>query len=188
MPIGIQIEIQEQAEGVISCFIRNDDDTVTCPMGYTLFKLRMRGDCTIYGSKEACRNCKNRCTASKDSKHVSFGPDTDIVPVRMYGEGAAKARPIPPNLRMSENNHSLDRLDNPDKKVVIRIPYDKQKLHQRMCLPEHPFGTVKWHHGAHYLLCKGKEKANAELGLSFLVYNMKRVISMIGIEALVSAM
>jgi transposase len=28
-------------------------------------------------------------------------------------------------------------------KVVIRIREDKEKLKQRMCLSEHPFGTVK---------------------------------------------
>jgi len=42
-----------------------------------------------------------------------------------------------------------------------------------VCLSEHPFGTVKWYHGAHYLLCKGKEKATAKLGLSFFAYNLK---------------
>jgi transposase len=56
-----------------------------------------------------------------------------------------------------------------------------------MCLPEHPFGTVKWYDGAHYLLCKGKEKAAAELGPSFLAYNLKRAINMIGTRALIEA-
>lgn len=57
-----------------------------------------------------------------------------------------------------------------------------------MCLSEHPFGTVKWYHGAHYLLCKGKEKATAELGLSFLAYNMRRAINMVGTKKLLEAM
>jgi len=57
-----------------------------------------------------------------------------------------------------------------------------------MCLSEHPFGTVKWYHGAHYLLCRGKEKAAAELGLSFLAYNLTRAINMIGVQALIAAM
>jgi len=57
-----------------------------------------------------------------------------------------------------------------------------------MCLSEHPFGTVKWFHGAHYLLCKGKEKASAEMGLSFLAYNMIRAINMVGINKLLAAM
>ncbi len=53
---------------------------------------------------------------------------------------------------------------------------------------EHPFGTVKWYHGAHYLLCKGKEKATAELGLSFLAYNMRRAINMVGVKTLIAVM
>ena len=38
------------------------------------------------------------------------------------------------------------------------------------------------------MLCKGKEKAAAELGLSFLAYNMTRAITMVGIKALIEAM
>jgi transposase len=54
-----------------------------------------------------------------------------------------------------------------------------------MCLSEHPFGTVKWHHRANCLLFKGQEKATAELGLSFLAYNLKRAINIVGIEKLI---
>jgi len=55
-------------------------------------------------------------------------------------------------------------------------------------LTQHPFGTVKWYHGAHYLLCKGKEKATAELGPSFLAYNIKRAITLAGTIKLIEAM
>jgi transposase len=57
-----------------------------------------------------------------------------------------------------------------------------------MCLSELRFGTVKWYHGAYYLLCKDKEKAAAELGLSFLAYNMKRAINIVGVKRLIAAM
>ena len=35
---------------------------------------------------------------------------------------------------------------------------------------------------------KGKEKAAAELGLSFLAYNLRRAINLVGIDALIAAM
>ena len=57
-----------------------------------------------------------------------------------------------------------------------------------MCFSEHPFGTVKWYRGAHYLLCKGKEKAAAERGLSFLACSMTRAINMVRIKALIETM
>jgi hypothetical protein len=72
--------------------------------------------------------------------------------------------------------------------VVLQIKDSPDKIHERMCLSEHPFGTVKWYDGAYYLLCKGKEKATAELGLSFPTYNLKRAINMVGTKALIAAM
>jgi len=106
----------------------------------------------------------------------------------MYGSPNYRLNLIPENIAINPFNHTLDRKDYAPKKVVLRIKEDIHKLKERMCLSEHPFGTVKWYHGAHYLLCKGKEKATAELGLSFLAYNLKRLISMVGIEKLIAAM
>jgi hypothetical protein len=157
-------------------------------MGNILSKVKMRGENTVYANKDACRQCPNRCTGSSSHKTVSFGPGTDCVPVRMYGRTGSELLKIPEGARISPFNHTLDRKDySPDKKVVLRIKEDIHKMKKRMCLSEHPFGTVKWYHGAHYLLCKGKEKAGAELGLSFLAYNMTRAINMVGTRALLEA-
>ena len=65
---------------------------------------------------------------------------------------------------------------------------DPALIKERMCLSEHPFGTIKWYHGAHYLLCRGKEKATAEIGLSLLAYNIRRAMNMVGAKALIAAM
>jgi len=184
---SIEVELQKQSE--VSCFLRNEDGTVTCPMGNILSKTKMRGKNTIYANKDACRQCPNKCTASKSHKTVSFGPETKYVPVRMYGSIRCELTHIPENIPINPFNHTFDRKDySPAKKVVLRIKEDIPKLKERMCLSEHPFGTVKWYHGAHYLLCKGKEKATAELGLSFLAYNLKRAINMVGVKKLIEAM
>ena len=50
------------------------------------------------------------------------------------------------------------------KKVILRIRDDMPTQKFRLCLSEHPFGTVKWSHRAHYLLCKGIKNATGELG------------------------
>ena len=184
---AVQVELQEQNES--GCFSLNEDGTVTCPMGNRLARLKMRGKNTIYANKDACRQCPNRCTGGKGHKTVSFGPDTKYVPVRMYGNPHCKLNSIPEGISPNPYNHTLERKDYAKpRKVMLRIRPDPGKLKERMCLSEHPFGTVKWHHGAHYLLCKGKEKATAELGLSFLAYNLKRAINMVGIKALIAAM
>ncbi len=95
---------------------------------------------------------------------------------------------IPSDARISPSNHTLETGHVPKKKVVLRIKDDKEKLKQRMCLSEHPFGTVKWYRGVHYLLCKGKSKAAAEPGLSFLAYNLTRAIHPVGVRALIGAL
>jgi hypothetical protein len=168
------IEVELQEHNSISCFTLNTDGTVTCPMGNILSKTKSRGMNTVYANRDACRQCPNKCTSSKRHKTVSFGPNTKYVPVRMFGNTKISLNPIPTDVFQNTYNHALDRKDYISKKVVLSIKEDIRKLKLRMCLSEHPFGTVKWHHGAHYLLCKGKEKATAELGLSFLAYNMKR--------------
>jgi len=183
---AIEVEVQEQS--TISCFTLNDDGTVTCPMGKIFTKLKMRGQSTIYGNKDACRQCPNRCTGGRGPKTVSFGPNTKYVPVKMFGSIQFELNQIPKDIIQTTPYNSFNRKNEVKKKVVIRIKEDINKMRDRMCLSEHPFGTVKWYHGAHYLLCKGKEKAAAELGLSFLAYNMKRAINLVGTKKLIEAM
>lgn len=112
----------------------------------------MKGRNTVYSSKDACRQCQNRCTSSRNPKEVSFGPETKYVSVRMDGDTRCKLNPIPENIPLNSFNHTLDRKDYVTKKVVLRIKEDVRKQKERMCLSEHPFGIVKWHHRAHYLL------------------------------------
>ncbi len=59
-------------------------------------------------------------------------------------------------------------------------------MQRRKELVEHPFGTIKWYDGAHYFLCKGKEMVSAEIALSFLTYNLRRAIRILGVGALVA--
>lgn len=182
----ISVEVQEQT--VRSCFVLNDDGTVTCPMGQILHRMRHRGESGIFSNKDACRQCPNKCTFGKNLKKVSIGPNTRVVPVMMYGDSQFPPQPIPPDLPISPFNHTLDRPDLVKKKVQMRIRSDDTIFKKRMCLSEHPFGTVKWFHDARYLLCRGMEKTTGELGLSFLVYNLKRAINLVGVPALVAAM
>lgn len=179
---AVSVELQEQSE--IGCFTKNDNDTVTCPMGRTLWKIKTKGANTVYASKDACRQCPNRCIGTAAHKTVSFGPEAEHVAVWMYGNSRYDVVK-PPEGHVYHN--SFYRKDRPKKKVVVYIREDKEKLKQRMCLAEHPFGTVKWYGGAHYLLCRGKEKATGELGLSFLAYNIRRAINLIGAPVLIAA-
>src|SRR6266852_5497882 len=61
-------------------------------------------------------------------------------------------------------------------------------LKQRRATAEHPFGTMKWLMAHPRFLIKGLRKAKAELALGVLNYNLKRVINILGVPALLQAL
>jgi len=69
----------------------------------------------------------------------------------------------------------LDRIDSQTKRNL-----KKYKL--RQMIVEHPFGTVKRGWGAYFFLTKRKVSVSAEISLSFLAYNLKRAINILGTE------
>ncbi len=173
------ISIEVQLEGEISCFIRHPDGTVTCPMGKQLHFQGEKKNGTVYGSKNACRTCLNRCTDGKTFKTVKFGPHTSYVPVRMYGSPRYRLQQIP-DIEQPDHYHAFGRVNRAPARVMIFIRRNKAKLRQRTEVAEHPFGTIKWYDGAHYFLCKGKEKVAAESSLMFLSYDIRRAIKLAG--------
>jgi hypothetical protein len=57
----------------------------------------------------------------------------------------------------------------------------------RRCTVEHPYGTIKFWMGATHFLKKGLENVKTEMSLHALAYNFKRLIAILGIEAIMSA-
>jgi len=53
---------------------------------------------------------------------------------------------------------------------------------------EHPFGTIKAWMGATHFLTRTIERVSTEMSLHVLAYNMKRMIKLLGSEAVMKAM
>jgi hypothetical protein len=53
---------------------------------------------------------------------------------------------------------------------------------------EHPFGTIKAWMGATHFLTRTIERVSTEMSLHVLAYNMKRVIKLLGSDAVMKAM
>lgn len=175
---GTNIRVEVQKRGALSCFIRHDDGTVTCPMGRTLYKRQDKKYGTQYGSREACRTCPNRCTDSKGEKTVLIGYNSNVVPVLMYGHSEYPLQQLPEDYVISPNNHSLYRKGRAKETVKITIKRDKARQQIRKETAEHPFGTVKWYDGMQSFLCRGKEKVTAETALAYTGYNIRRAINL----------
>jgi len=52
---------------------------------------------------------------------------------------------------------------------------------------EHPFGTIKAWMGATHFLTKTMKRVSTEMSLHVLAYNLKRVMNIMGIGALIEA-
>jgi transposase len=87
------------------------------------------------------------------------------------------------------------------KRLVVRHFYEdaREAMHQRATrdqawmkhrreIVEHPYGTIKWLLGYPRFLVKGLKKAKAELALVIMGYNLKRVLNILGVAAVLQAL
>ena len=86
--------------------------------------------------------------------------------------------------RMLNRNIYEDQMDVNDAQVNLR----KTEYRRRQAIVEHPFGTIKRQWGYTHTHLKGLEKVNGEFGLVLLCYNLKRILSIIGIKGLKEAL
>ncbi len=64
---------------------------------------------------------------------------------------------------------------------------NKEMMKIRKCTVEHPFGTIKSWMGATHFQMKTLQKVSTEMSLHVLAYNLKRVMNIMGIRPLISA-
>ena len=163
-----------------------ETDTVICPMGQTLLYAGIawtngKADSgqRRYHRPSVCAKCKNKCTVGKQ-RIVSFKADE----LRKYTDFYDKCGTGRITRRKTRR---FVPIDVPKREItVLRYYPNQRKLRIRNQVVEHPFGTVKrWNDGYH-LLVKGRVKATAEIALSFLGYNFKRVLNLLGTEKMMA--
>ena len=69
-------------------------------------------------------------------------------------------------------------------RVKQRVENNPEIYARRKGLVEHIFGTIKHWQGQGFFLTRGKEKVTGEFILSCLAYNFRRVLNLLGVDAL----
>jgi transposase len=69
-----------------------------------------------------------------------------------------------------------------------RMEQHPEKMQLRKELVEHPFGTMKQWMGHGSFLMRGLEKVSTEFSLTVLAYNIKRVLSILGVNRLIAVL
>jgi transposase len=183
VPISVaKTAVARDCEPPISMyFVRDSEsDTVTCPMGQTLFRTGITHSNTEFSHNAkyvrpcVCRKCKNKCTPGR-YREVCFKDGVNHKYAKYYDVTSDKR-----HFALQPGFHILDTITKP--KVILKFYPDYDKLRLRKQTVEHPFGTVKFWNDSSHLLVRGKLKAAADLAFSFLGYNIKRVLNILGTQ------
>ena len=181
---------------------------VYCPAGEILRQKSTRKDVSIvYANKLACQNCpyKEKCiTASKEAitkwQEVYFKDKVYEKPCKKWNAGndnnpengssnsEDKTKGNKKNKKNGKNNRGGKGKYVKTKVVRITFKPDKNKTVNRMCLSEHPFGTLKRTLNGGYFLLRGMTKTEGEFALLSLAYNLRRAQNIIGFDKLMAAM
>lgn len=165
-------------------FVRDPEQNVVyCPGGATmrLKSIRKNGNLR-FCNKSACGKCPHRgiCFTGKQSaKEVEFTKDSLEIPNRVWLKAKGKTPESKP--RKPRKHKTVE-------KVKFTFSPDREKMKQRKCLSEHPFGTAKRSLNAECYLTRGKRMVRGETALTFLAYNIRRALNLLGFGELMKAM
>ena len=168
-------------------FVRDPErNIVVCPQGEILRQKSLRRNGEIrYANKAACHRCPHRhkcITGKQDWREIDFNKDTLEKPNRAWLKAENKQIPL-----VSANRTAINRRYEKKKKVQLTLCPDRPKMAQRMCLSEHPFGTVKRAMNGGYFLLRGLKQVDGEIALTFLGYNLTRAKNILGFHRLKDA-
>jgi transposase len=145
-------------------FVYNtENDTYTCPQGEILttngnwYKKQNRNS-TVMIKRYRTKACRN-------------------CPARQYCTTAPLDRG-----RWIERSQYQKAVEEND----LRVKREKEKYRRRQAMVEHPFGVIKRQWGYDHVLVKGLGKVDAELGLIFAAYNLRRLMTIFGAKELIA--
>ena len=164
-------------------FVRDPErNIVYCPAGEILRQNYVtKQDKIRYINKLACKNCpyrSNCCTAKKGYKEVDFYKDEFV---KANGKWI-KSKGEKPVFNKSKIKKTIQKM------VVLIFRPDKHKMANRMCLSEHPFGTIKRTLGAYFFLLRGNRNVTGEFSLFSLAYNIQRAVNYLGFDKVMERM
>jgi len=144
------------------CVYLKDRNIAICPMGNFLYPgtYHKRKLVAMFYNTKVCAACPCKCTTYRYKRFEIIMPPSEF---------------------------SKDYDDKYLSVKQIKVAADKDLVNQRKCIVEHPFGTIKRTMDAGYMLTKGKQSVSGELALTFLAYNLKRAINILGVRGITAA-
>ena len=163
---GEQVQIRSHHNG--RCVYLAERNIALCPMGNVLYpayhaKHSYKSDRGVFYNYEACKQCACKCTTDARGRFQYKVPMAREDFTKTYNDQGLAVK-------------------------QIRIKADRALVKQRKSIVEHPFGTIKRAMDAGYCLTKGLPNVAGEFSLTFLAYNLKRAINILGSKKLIESM
>lgn len=140
----------------------------------------------VYNKQSDSYTCPAGCELTTNGNLITKGKkDRTSYVVKTYTTSACSTCPFrklctKSASRKIDRSEYQDTIDENNKRVDENAILYKQ----RQQIVEHPFGTIKRSWGYSYTLLKGLNKVNGEMALIFTIYNLRRVMSILGVSEL----
>ena len=175
-----ETQIAQCEQSNISCYIPEQEKSQNKALGlYTDRDFR-------YDAANDCYICPAKEQLTKRSETIKGNKRVEIYESKKCKQCLLRSQCT----RSKTNNRRIYRWVN--ERVVEemrkRMTEDPEKARQRKELVEHPFAIIKhWmNHG--YFLLRGMKNVAAEISLSVVAFNMKRVLNIVGVPRLITAL
>jgi len=109
--------------------------------------------------------------------------------LKYYRASGCKSCALRSQCTRNQGNRTITREASEDlmEAMAVRVKSNRDIMKSRKALVEHPFGTIKRGMGMSYFLCKGLGAVRAEMSLTVLAYNLKRVLNILSFADLMKA-
>jgi transposase len=127
------------------------------------------------------------CPAGETLSPNHEGKSRDLKKIDYSNPAACPACPL--RSRCTTNLRRVSRLENEAvlDRMAGRLKARPEILDRRREIVEHPFGSIKQWMNQGALLMKGLDNVRAEFSLTALVYNLRRALNILGVEAMMAA-
>jgi len=127
------------------------------------------------------------CPAGETLSPNHEGKLRDLKKIDYSNPAACPACPL--RSRCTTNLRRVSRLENEAvlDRMAARLKARPEILDRRRQLVEHPFGSIKQWMNQGTFLMKGLDNVRAEFSLTAVVYNLRRALNILGVEAMMAA-
>jgi transposase len=137
-----------------------------------------------YDTERDCYVCPQGAALTFRFESVELGRH-----IRYYATPQCRGCPIRAQCTRNKGGRRITRWKDEGllEEMGKRVRDNPELMKSRKEIVEHPFGTMKRTMTSGYFLMRGMKKVAAEMSLTVLCYNIKRVLNILGIEKMIEA-